>query len=199
MDTYITRLCWNENRWKKPSGSAAKLENGTFNVRFGFGFEEWLFSSRFEINNWRYGFVQGVNKSQKRLAGHDISLLLYTIAPNRQRYFVGEIQHCQVLTPSEADTAHSLLEKNGLINQMIEDVLAVRGNADFIKDKSYIHKWTLDVINIRYQPQHLLLYRELINIPEYSRVWNYSRYQLIRANEERIEEWIRDARSRAIV
>jgi hypothetical protein len=57
MDSYITRLCWSENHWTKPSGSAAKLETDTFNTQYGFGFEEWLFSTKFEIDGWRYGFV----------------------------------------------------------------------------------------------------------------------------------------------
>jgi hypothetical protein len=44
MNTYITRLCWNESQWERPTGSAGQIEKDTFNANFGFGFEEWLFS-----------------------------------------------------------------------------------------------------------------------------------------------------------
>src|SRR4051794_23771632 len=100
MDTYITRLCWNENGWERPSGSAAQVEaKETFNQQHGFGFEEWLFSPHFEVDGWRYGFVQGVNKSQKRLSGQAIRLLFFTIRPDSSRFFVGDLQECAVLTP----------------------------------------------------------------------------------------------------
>jgi len=69
MNSYITRLCWNSNNWKKPSGDANKLETGTFCTKHGFGFEEWLYSDKYTLNESRYGFLQGVNKSKTRLAG----------------------------------------------------------------------------------------------------------------------------------
>ncbi len=191
MDTYITRLCWNENGWKKPSGAAAKLEHGTFNVDFGFGFEEWFFSSKFEIDGWRYGFIQGANKSQNRLAGKDIDVFFFTIGPEKQRYFVSEIQPCHILNFDETTTAHTAFEKKGMIDQMIEDVKAVGGDANFIKDKLYIHKWAFDIFNIRYKPEQLCIYRDLISVPSNCIVWNWNRYQLIRVNDDQIKEWIR--------
>jgi hypothetical protein len=196
MAKYVTRLCWNTDEWEKPSGLASTLEDDTFAVQFGFGFEEWLFSSKLELDGVRYGFVQGVNKSQRRLAGHDIGLILYTIDPNHQRFFEAEIQRCQVLTRADAEKAHAALEKAGAIEQMKQDVLAVGSDADFIRNRRYAGKWTTDIINIRYRPGRLVLYSPRIMVPGNSRLWNYSRYQLQRADKEPIEAWISAAQSK---
>ena len=170
MDSYITRLCWNEHRWERPSGSAVKLERGTFNAEFGFGFEEWLFSSSVPIDGWRYRFVQGVNKSQKRLAGKDINLFFFTIDANKDRFLVGEIQQCQVLTLDQANAAHERLESDGMITQMTNEVLAVGGNAEVLTNKSKFVKWTLDIVNMRYQPHHLIQYTKPVMAPPDSTV-----------------------------
>lgn len=199
MDTYITRICWNDFGWQKPSGSASKLETDTFTAEFGFGFEEWLFSPHSEIEGWRHGFVQGVNKSQKRLGGESIGLLFYTIAPSKMRYFVGEIKECQVLTPSEANHVHAQLEKNGTFSQMIENVVAINGNPAPLQDKSHLVKWALDIVNVRYQPHDLVVYDKNIQVPGHSKIWKYSRYQLTRATDERLDEWVHSARKEELV
>src|SRR5207248_1999982 len=108
MDTYITRLCWNDANWTSATGSASRLEGKkTFNSQHGFGFEEWLFSPKFTFESWRYGFVQGVNPRQKSLKGQQANLLLFTIGPDKKRYLVGDISPIHVLTTDEADRAHA--------------------------------------------------------------------------------------------
>lgn len=65
---YLTRLCYNTDNWKKPSGVASAKEiKSSHTSKFGFGHEEWLFRDDWVIDGWRYAFVQGVNKSRKRL------------------------------------------------------------------------------------------------------------------------------------
>ncbi len=190
VQAYITRLCWNTNDWISPSGSATQSEQGTFATQFGFGFEEWLFSPYFIIDGWQYGFIQGINKSQKRLAGQAINLYLYTIDPSKNRYLIGEITDGVVLTLDESTMAHIELEKQGTILKMIDDVEAIGGQGDFIGSKKYLQKWTLDIINFRYKMSNFKRYQKYITLPKSSIIWKYSRYQLVSANEHRISDWL---------
>lgn len=190
VQAYITRLCWNTNNWISPSGSASQIENGTFATQFGFGFEERLFSPYFIIGDWQYGFIQGINKSQKRLAGQTIDLYLYTIDKNKNRYLIGEIKNGVVLTLDESVMAHKELEKKGTILKMIDDVEAVGGQGDFIKSKKYLQKWTLDIINFRYKISDFIGYQKDNILPKSSIIWKYSRYQLVNVNEHRLSDWL---------
>ncbi len=66
----ITRISYNSKNWERPTGDARKHEAaGTYNHEHGFGHEDWLFRSEWQIDGWRYAFIQGVNKSQCSLAG----------------------------------------------------------------------------------------------------------------------------------
>jgi hypothetical protein len=179
MDSYITRLCWSENHWTKPSGSAAKLETDTFNTRYGFGFE-----------GWRYGFVQGVNKSIRKLSGEVINLYLFTIDAERQRKYVAELAKCHVLTANEAETTYRSMKRSGLIDQMVSDIRAVSGNPIYILDESVRKKGTLEIINLRFRAEGLSVYDKLIDVPQHSKIWGYNRYQAIKAPPEELRMWV---------
>jgi hypothetical protein len=90
----------------------------------GFGMEEWLFSDAFDKDGWRYGFVQGVNMcySSQGLAGRDITLVFYTIEPDKSRRLVGQLA-CHVLDSRDADAAYTFFNReeptgNGTTAQM---------------------------------------------------------------------------------
>ena len=188
METYITRLCWNENDWKKPSGHASKSETKTFNTKFGFGIEEWLFSSEFEINGWRYGFIQGVNKSRKKLAGKLINLLLFTINPNKRRYLVCEIKDCYVFKENEKEKKD--IEKE-LIKDMVKDIESVDGKPKIITKDKTKRKTSEDIVNIKYESQNLTVFPELILVPINSIICKLNRYTLVSVNDKKkyVDEW----------
>ncbi|RLB77317.1 MAG: hypothetical protein DRH24_16420 [Deltaproteobacteria bacterium] len=192
METYITRLCWNENDWKKPSGHAAKSETKSFNTKFGFGIEEWLFSSKFEINGWRYGFVQGVNKSRKKQAGKLINLLFFTINPNKRRYLVCEIRNCYVFKEDEQEKRdiHKFIAKE-LISKMVIDIKSVGGKPDIITKDKMKRKTSEDIVNIKYKSCNLTVFPELILVPINSIICKLNRYQLISVHDKKkyIDEW----------
>ena len=79
LDTYITRITWNEDDWRRPSGASA--ETGTYVVDYGFGHEEWLTRREWVIGGVRYAFLQGVGRSAARLEGQRLCIRLYTISP----------------------------------------------------------------------------------------------------------------------
>ncbi len=189
MNMYLTRLCWNDHQWERPSGSAPKLETASFSTHSGFGFEEWLFSNSIKDVQWQYGFLQGVNKAQAKMAGSTISVYLFAIGPEKKRYLIGMIKECQVLTQDEADAAHQRLAKNGAIAGMVEDVLLVDGDRKYIESKPYREKWTLEVINIRYRTEDAIRYPTPIEaVPEIG-LKNLWRYQLYNASVYQIDAW----------
>lgn len=64
----ITRMAYNSSGWQHPTGDARREEaSGTYNSDNGFGHEDWLFRSEWQIEGWRYAFLQGVNKSHAKL------------------------------------------------------------------------------------------------------------------------------------
>ncbi|MGL4551608.1 MAG: hypothetical protein ACRC33_10505 [Gemmataceae bacterium] len=191
METYLTRICWNANRWERPSGDAPSLETPgqSFVAEHGFGFEEWLNDRRLALDGWRYGFTQGVNKSQLKLAGHTVRLLFYAIGPGRQRYLVGGLKRCSVLTQDESDPAHERFEADGTINRMIDEVRAVKGEADFIKDKTYLRTWTLDFINLICRQDDLCIYPRPVSMPRECDLVSGDRYQLTPASAQQIRDW----------
>jgi hypothetical protein len=72
---YGSRLSWNSNGWKNPSGCQGKCygtgnEASNFECFAGFGFEEWLFNEDFQAKdkgvNYQYGFIQCFHKNKSR-------------------------------------------------------------------------------------------------------------------------------------
>lgn len=54
----ISRICWNTNNWKRPSGSEGKSRvASSYENSVGFGHEEWLLDdSRVLPDGYHYGF-----------------------------------------------------------------------------------------------------------------------------------------------
>src|SRR4051812_36569850 len=76
------RLCWNTLDWRRPSGDAQALETGTFVSNYGFGHEEWLLNTEWELDGFRYGFLQPINKAHAALEDRTFSAFLYTRRPD---------------------------------------------------------------------------------------------------------------------
>ena len=62
----LCRICWNTEQWRRPSGTAAAIETGSYVHEHGFGHEEWLFNFEWMIDGHRFAFLQPINKSTKR-------------------------------------------------------------------------------------------------------------------------------------
>src|SRR3972149_6133859 len=96
-DTRFCRICWNTQRWRKPTGDAAKLEaKGSYVADHGFGHEEWLFNLGWMIGDYRYGFLQPFGKLNSAHS-NVIDVILYTLDFNKDRLFVGRIKQCKLL------------------------------------------------------------------------------------------------------
>lgn len=175
---YLTRLCYNTNNWKKPSGvAAAKEVKSSHTSRFGFGHEEWLFREDWVVDGWRYAFVQGVNKSRKRLLKNSqpFDLHLFCIEPKAKRRYVGEIREVEALTDRQAKDALELFQEKGWLQEMREEIAKIGSNPEDLGHDEYAQH----VLNIRFRLNNVTLYDD----DEYSKtgdpiIEKCKRYQL---------------------
>ena len=77
---FITRVAWNEDNWRRPSGAATN-ESGTYVAEYGFGHEEWL-----NRREWLHdGFSTPFSKaSHARLLGCRVSECAFAYARMRR-------------------------------------------------------------------------------------------------------------------
>jgi hypothetical protein len=105
---YVTRICYNTSDWFKPTGDArdARDAPGTFYHENHFGLEEWLFRTDWQIDACRYSFIQGVNKSRRRMlqADETFDLTLFTIQSHKRRRYVATIRAVECLNEKRAKT-----------------------------------------------------------------------------------------------
>lgn len=142
----IARICWNTNGWTCPSGRIGKSKNkDSYEYKYGFGHEEWLFDIAKTIKGYHYGHIQAVATYKENLP-FDISL--FTINDKtRQRYWVGEILDVEPVFNKEAKTILSEYKKKGWYAEMQEQL------------KDYIEKIpTGFAFNLRYRPENLRKY-----------------------------------------
>src|SRR4051812_47630576 len=114
--TKLARIVYNSKGWQKPTGEAPKYEGPkTYAHLHGFGHEEWLFRSEWLIGNWRYSFVQGINRSHKPLTkiGQPFDLFLFTIEPDKKRRYVAHIRSAECLDESRARDAIHEFRRRG--------------------------------------------------------------------------------------
>jgi hypothetical protein len=76
----ISRICWNTQGWRKPSGSQGKSKNKkAYEYRFGFGHEEWLLDTTKLIKGWHYAFLQPIGFHRDKYVGQKFNVSLYSI------------------------------------------------------------------------------------------------------------------------
>jgi hypothetical protein len=175
---YLTRLCYNTDGWKKPSGVAqAKEVKGSYTRQFGFGHEEWLFRDEWTVDGWRYAFVQGVNKSRKRLLknAQPFDLHLFSIEPKSKRRYVGEITEVECLSDQQAQGTLELFQRNGWFQTMCDEIAELGHEPGNLGHEKYAPF----VFNIRFRLDNVTLY----DADEYSKsgdpiIDRCKRYQL---------------------
>lgn len=122
---YNCRVCWNSQGWVYPAGEASRLESRTYVAKHGFGHEEWLFNYEWMFNELKYGHLQPVSPSRRRLAGKHIDLFLYAFGPDRQVYAVGTIDNVRILQASEAELSLAEFRRRGWLDEMADDLQAL--------------------------------------------------------------------------
>lgn len=174
----ISRISYNSEGWRKPTGEASKCEVGdTYNRKYGFGHEDWLFRTEWLIDDWRYAFIQGVNKSHVRLvkAGQAIDLTLFTIHPdNKKRRLIASIYEVECLDNQQADDALIIFRERGWYDTMLQEVQAVGGNASALGDT----EWVKYILNVRFRQKNVHPFPPDTYATPGDPIYRMTRYQL---------------------
>jgi hypothetical protein len=178
----ITRISFNSTGWQRPTGEAAQHESpGTYNHKYGFGHEDWLFRSEWQIDGWRYAFIQGINKSHARLVGSDrpFDLTLFTIQPDGRRRYVATILDIECLDATQATNALDAFKKRGWYDIMVREIKAVNGDAIALGSTKYA-TW---ILNVRFRQEHLQLFPSDAFAISTDSIRHLNRYQLYDAEQ----------------
>ena len=186
MTTYLARLTWNQDQWRRPSGALGKREQGTYVARQGFGHEEWLNRREWHIDGWCQGFVQGVSKSRERLEGQRINLRFYSITPVGDRVYVGQVTNAEVLTEDQATAIVRAFVRKGWLETMKREVDAAGGRR---RAFNTIASDPTSLANIRFRPANLRMFAAPIPAAPRHRVWTLNRYQLYQFRESDNRHW----------
>lgn len=181
---YITRISYNRELWRKPTGDARRYEQkGSYNDQFGFGHEDWLFRDEWQIDGWRYAFLQGVGKSLKRLRKIDqpFGVRLFCIEPDRRRRYVADIESIECLSEEHAEEALALFRRQGWLKDMKAEVAAVGGQVSALGNPDY----AAHILNVRFRPGNVRLYTAGHYAKADDPVRFFSRYNLIEIDSVR--------------
>lgn len=129
---YMTRICWNDNDWKYPSGRSGKSSNPGFESDNGYGHEEWLFDRDKVVDGYHYGFLEALHKGDTH-TGKTYNLRLFSIHSGhngRKNYYVGEIESVECVSFEQSLAAYQVYKEHGWLQEMRDQVRAVGGNAD---------------------------------------------------------------------
>jgi hypothetical protein len=147
---YVARLAYNSRRWWCPTHAAEVQESGnSYRTMHGFGHEDWLFRSEWLLDGWRYGFVQGVNKSRNKLLQDGIAfdLRLFTMPTAGDRRAVAEISEAECLSDEAAAEAVAAFERLGWLDTMRAEVRAAGGDSTALDRNEYAPF----ILNLRYR------------------------------------------------
>lgn len=153
----LTRLSFNSTGWQRPTGDASKLEEKeTFNALHRFGFEDWFFRGEWQIDGWRYAFLQGANIKGRQYIGRPWNVTLYTIQPDKKRRWVANVRELECLDEQQSLDAEAFYRNQGWLRQMEEDVRVVGGDPATIQHTSYSGHF----LNVRYRVENLQMMPE---------------------------------------
>jgi len=174
---YIARLAYNSQRWWRPTHATEVQESGdSYRSTHGFGHEDWLFRNEWLLDGWRYGFVQGVSKSRKKLLheGSAFDLRLFTIPSPGDRRAVAEIREVECLSDEAAAEAVTAFELQGWLDAMRAEVVAAEGNAEALGQDEY----TPFILNLRYRLDNVRWLDADASLPPSDPIHKIKRYSL---------------------
>lgn len=174
----ITRIAYNSSGWLRPTGDARREEAaGTYNSDNGFGHEDWLFRSEWQIDGWRYAFLQGVNKSRARLIRDPqaFDVTLFTIEPDKRRRYVADIHGIECLDPRQAADAVQAFKDMGWYETMRREIKAIGGNEAMLGNSPQAS----DILDVRFRVDQVIPFPAGTYATAGDPVLRNSRYNLV--------------------
>lgn len=153
MEEKITRICWNEYGWQKPSGIVGKSKNKkSFECKTRYGHEEWLLDTEKIVKGFHYAFLQSIGKHHKKYNGEILNISFYSInsASKSSRFLIGKCKNLHVISENESSAIYSLYKQKGWLKEMAEQLKMV--GADY---KQFLSLSPATFFNIKYKPSDL--------------------------------------------
>ena len=174
---YVTRLAYNSTGWQRPTQDVRAKESGkSFRNENGFGHEDWLFRNEWIIDGWRYGFVQGVNDSRKKLLklAAPFDLRLFTMFGKDDRRYVAEIREAECLSDDQAKDAVAEFKRRGWFRDMRQEIKDAGGNVDALDSQ----QWAPFIINVRFRIENQNRFAPSIPVAADDPISSIKRYTL---------------------
>ena len=122
MEDKISKICWNSEGWKFPSGSQGKsTASQSFEAIHGYGHEEWLFDKSRIVNGYHYAFLQPLNLKSDKHVDKTYNVYLYTIT-NNIKYFVGRIESANCISKNESRNIYKTYKQKGWLKAMAREI-----------------------------------------------------------------------------
>lgn len=175
LDVYYTRITFNSNNWKMPSGTIGKSSNpNSFEGVHGFGFEEWIFDDSTLINGKKYAFIQGVARSVlKRKTPR--KLILFTINNiTKERIHIATLGKWKYFEDNKNDI-QSEFEKKGWLKNMREQILKVGADENMF-DTVVAQNGTEPLFNVCFEFEDLEILKQTKIFPQDHRIQTLNRY-----------------------
>lgn len=173
----LTRLCWNSNNWKNPSGKNGKSNHpDTYEAQNGYGHEEWLLDISKLINGYHYGFIQAIAKNRDRYYGQIFNLSFYSInSDTKQRWWIGKINNLHIVGSDESKFIYEFYKNSGWHKEMIEDLTLAGASVDAFQTFTSPENFAV----IKYRPQDLELLDQPLEFSSEDNAVPSNRYNLI--------------------
>jgi hypothetical protein len=171
----LSRICWNRENWKFPSGSQGKsVADEAYEADAGYGHEEWLLDKSKIVDGYHYAFLQPLFLKSDKHDNETYDISLFTINNLNKQYFVGEIKNVECITREESERVYNIYKAKKWIDQMKDDVVRVGANhLKFSDTGSEIF------FNIRFKFKNVSQPDELIEVAEDDINITTNRYKLL--------------------
>lgn len=134
----LMRIVWNDNNWQFPIERFWKKSwqgrtDKAFHQQYGFGFEEWLFNTRYFKDGIQYGYVRGIDTMPQNCNFID-ELFLYGLHPQTKRpCLIGKLINVELYRDSDEVEADILeIFENGR-QHMLEELEEANADTTFLR------------------------------------------------------------------
>lgn len=174
MVNKISKICWNTEGWKFPSGSIGKSKaSKSFEANYGYGHEEWLLDKSRIINGFHYAFLQPLILKSNKHVDRVYNISLFTIT-NGIKYFVGEIKGAICISKEESEKIYRIYKKNGWLKEMFEEIKKAGANS-----KPFNESKPTGFFNIKFKFDNVVKPDELEEISKEDNNITTTRYRLL--------------------
>ena len=191
----VTRISFNSADWRCPTGEAKESEAAnTYSHIHGFGHEDWLFRTEWQIDGWRYSFLQGVNKSRRNLVEkrESADITLFTIQPDKRRRYVATIRDVEFLDDAQAEEALEAFRRRGWLDIMKAEIRSIGGNDSALGDA----QWAQHILNVRFRQENIDRFENGAFAGAVDSILHWNRYQLYNVEVGVIDSGVKTARRR---